>query len=171
MNRLVLWMAQGFSSGRIPFMPGTFGTAIGLVWVAALLVPGSGWCYVAGAVAGLIGSVWICGRAERILGQTDPGSVVLDEIAAMPLCCAGWLFLMFRRDGALVRPASLFLDHWVWMASIFLAFRFFDILKPWPIRQSQRLPGGWGVTVDDALAAIYVNLVVAGAWGLRALPS
>jgi phosphatidylglycerophosphatase A len=42
---------------------------------------------------------------------------------------------------------------------IFALFRFFDILKPWPVRQSQKLPGGWGVTVDDVLAAGYVNIV------------
>ena len=44
--------------------------------------------------------------------------------------------------------------------AVFAAFRFFDVVKPWPVHQSQSLPGGWGVTVDDALAAVYVNGVV-----------
>ena len=43
---------------------------------------------------------------------------------------------------------------------VFALFRFFDVLKPWPVQQSQSLPGGWGVTIDDVLAAIYVNLAV-----------
>jgi phosphatidylglycerophosphatase A len=43
---------------------------------------------------------------------------------------------------------------------VFVLFRFFDVLKPWPVRESQILPGGWGVTVDDVLAALYVNAVV-----------
>ena len=47
------------------------------------------------------------------------------------------------------------------MVAVFAAFRFFDVLKPWPVRQSQRLPGGWGVTMDDVLAALYVNLLAA----------
>jgi phosphatidylglycerophosphatase A len=50
--------------------------------------------------------------------------------------------------------------HWLWLVAIFAAFRFFDVVKPWPIRQSQSLPGGWGITIDDLLAAIYVNLLV-----------
>ena len=45
------------------------------------------------------------------------------------------------------------------VAAIFILFRIFDILKPWPVRQSQRLPGGWGVTVDDLLAAAYAGLL------------
>ena len=50
-------------------------------------------------------------------------------------------------------------SHWLGVAGLFLLFRAFDVLKPWPVRQSQRLPGGWGVTVDDFLAAIYVALI------------
>jgi phosphatidylglycerophosphatase A len=45
------------------------------------------------------------------------------------------------------------------VAGVFAAFRLFDILKPWPVRQSQVLPGGWGITIDDLLAAVYVNLL------------
>jgi phosphatidylglycerophosphatase A len=68
--------------------------------------------------------------------------------------------------------AERLLGQDVWLtAGFFAAFRFFDVLKPWPVRQSQALPGGWGVTVDDLLAALYVNLllaVVLGAWTWRA---
>jgi phosphatidylglycerophosphatase A len=49
---------------------------------------------------------------------------------------------------------------WPAVLGVFIAFRFFDVLKPWPARQSQSLPGGWGITVDDFLAAIYVNAVL-----------
>jgi phosphatidylglycerophosphatase A len=51
-------------------------------------------------------------------------------------------------------------QHWLAALGVFVAFRFFDVLKPWPVRQSQSLPSGWGVTVDDLLAALYVNAVV-----------
>ena len=49
---------------------------------------------------------------------------------------------------------------WPLTLGVFALFRFFDVVKPWPVRQSQALPGGWGITVDDALAAVYVNGVV-----------
>ena len=51
-------------------------------------------------------------------------------------------------------------EQWPWTLVVFLLFRLFDIWKPYPINSSQRLPGGWGVTLDDLLAALYVNAVL-----------
>lgn len=166
MDAVLLWIAQGFGIGRIPWMPGTFGSVLGLLWVSVLLAPGSPAWFTAGTLLGLVLSVWVCGRAEKILGQTDPGSVVFDEIAALPICCAGWLIVSTRAQAsATLGPAWLFEHgHWMWAVGIFVAFRVFDIAKPWPVRQSQQLPGGWGVTIDDALAAVYVNVVVLAVW-------
>ncbi len=86
---------------------------------------------------------------------------MLDEIAAIPLCFAGWVAFKTIKSGAMP-GCGYFFSSWNWLAvaGIYAAFRFFDIAKPWPVKQSQSLPGGWGVTVDDALAAIYVNVVV-----------
>src|SRR2546427_7185910 len=84
----ILWIAQGFGIGRIPFAPGTFGSLLGLVWFAVLLLPGNLWFGLGGMLAALFLSIWLCGAAEKILGRTDPGSVVLDEIVAVPLCFA-----------------------------------------------------------------------------------
>jgi phosphatidylglycerophosphatase A len=157
-NGLILWLAQGFGAGRIPVAPGTFGSLAGLLWFALLLVTGNLWVFIGGTVAGLAGSVGICGAAEKILKQTDPGSVVLDEIAALPVCFGLWVALLFHQTGQLPAPGYFFSA----MVSprtiaVFAAFRFFDVVKPWPVKQSQRLPGGWGVAVDDLLAAVYVN--------------
>jgi phosphatidylglycerophosphatase A len=155
-----LWIAQGFGIGRIPFAPGTLGSLLGMGWFALLLASGRPWVLLLGGVAGLALSVWLCGAAERVLGQKDPGSVVLDEIAAMPICFVAWLGIAYAHTGALPRPDSFFSrGHWLLSVGVFTAFRFFDIAKPWPVRQSQRWPGGWGITVDDLLAAVYVNLV------------
>jgi phosphatidylglycerophosphatase A len=166
---LALWIAQGFGVGRIPVAPGTCGSLVGVLWTAALLATGSPWCYAAGALAGVVASVWLCGVAERILGRKDPGSVVLDEIAAVPLCFAGWIGLCLWQTGQMPLPAR-FLGRDLWLTLAFFgAFRFFDVLKPWPVRQSQALPGGWGIAADDLLAALYVNLLLAavlGAWTL-----
>jgi phosphatidylglycerophosphatase A len=165
-----LWVAQGFGVGRIPFAPGTFGSLAGLLWFALLLSTRSAWLLVAGIVAGLMLSVWLCGESERILRQTDPGSVVLDEIAAIPVCFLSWVGITAWQTGTMP-GLNLFFSRQNWPLSlgVLVAFRFFDILKPWPVHQSQRLPGGWGVTIDDALAAVYVNGVVLLVHGFRAL--
>jgi phosphatidylglycerophosphatase A len=152
-----LWIAQGFGVGRIPVAPGTFGSIVGLGWFALLMLTKSWPLYIAGNAVAVALSIWLCGEAEKILNQKDPGSVVLDEIVAIPLCFTGWLAAVWwsqhRWPGV-----EFFLTRWPSSIGVFALFRFFDVLKPWPVRQSQILPGGWGVTVDDLLAAIYVNI-------------
>ncbi|HEY3861381.1 MAG TPA: phosphatidylglycerophosphatase A [Verrucomicrobiae bacterium] len=161
-----LWIAQGFGAGRIPFAPGTFGSVVGLGWLAALMCLKSWPLFIAGNVAAVALSVWLCGEGERLLGRKDPGSVVLDEIVAIPICFAAWLVSAWAPHHAW--PGAAFLwQHWASSIGIFALFRFFDILKPWPVRQSQNLPGGWGVTVDDVLAAVYVNAVVLAVIAVR----
>ena len=158
---LQLWIAQGFGIGRIPFAPGTFGSVIGLLWFGLLLASGRAWIFLAGAIIGIAASVWLCGVGEKILRQKDPGSIVLDEIIAMPVCFLAWVFLVLGKTGAF--PGfDYFFSSQTWLCSlgVFAAFRFFDVIKPWPVRQSQAFPGGWGVTIDDVLAAAYVNVVV-----------
>jgi phosphatidylglycerophosphatase A len=154
-----LWIAQGFGVGRIPIAPGTFGSVLGLGWLALLLGAHNWPLFVIGNVAAIALSVWLCGDAERTLRQKDPGSVVLDEIVAMPLCFAGWLAIAWHAQHRWP-GMDFFLTRWPSCIGIFALFRFFDVLKPWPVRQSQDLPGGWGITMDDLLAAVYVNAVV-----------
>jgi phosphatidylglycerophosphatase A len=156
-----LWIAQGFGVGRIPVAPGTFGSVVGVGWFALLLLTGNIWLFTAGTLAAIALSVWLCGAAEKTLGQRDPGSVVLDEIAAMPVCFLGWVAVQTWQTGSLPGLARFFSAHtWPLTLGVFVAFRFFDVAKPWPVYQSQSLPSGWGVTVDDVLAAVYVNAVV-----------
>jgi phosphatidylglycerophosphatase A len=158
---LKLWIAQGFGVGRIPLAPGTFGSLVGMLWFGLLIASANVWVFISGIIVGAALSVWLCGEGERILKQKDPGSVVLDEITAMPVCFAGWLGISFWKTGSMPRLDEI-LNARTWPAvlGVFIAFRFFDVLKPWPARQSQSLPGGWGITVDDFLAAIYVNAVL-----------
>ena len=160
-----LWVAQGFGVGRIPVAPGTFGSVVGVLWFGLLLMTGNLWLFLAGTIATVALSVWLCGAAERVLGQKDPGSVVLDEIAAMPVCFVGWVAVLFWKTGALPGCAHFFsVRTWPLTLGVFAAFRLFDVAKPWPVYQSQSLPGGWGVTIDDVLAAVYVNAVVLLVW-------
>ncbi len=160
---LVIWLAQGFGIGRMPWAPGTFGSVLGLGWFAILLLiaQSSPVSAVVLFLAAILASVWTCEAAEILLGEKDPGSIVLDEIVALPTCFLGWVFHLWLQLGAL--PSWDFFfgpTTWFLALGVFLAFRFFDIAKPWPVRQSQSLPRGWGVVVDDQLAAVYVNVVV-----------
>jgi phosphatidylglycerophosphatase A len=133
LDRPILWLAQGFGAGRLPFAPGTWGSFVGIPFLALLLWTRSGWLALAGWVAGCGVSVYCCGRAERILGQTDPGSVVLDEIVAIPLCFASWVGMAYWRTGSIPGPEWLFRrDQSVAIVMIVGLFRLFDIWKPWP---------------------------------------
>ena len=156
----VVWFAQGFGIGRLKPAPGTWGTLLGLVWFTALVATSSLLGFFVGVLLSVPVCVWACGEAELALRQTDPPSVVLDEIIAVPLCFSAWVLSQVQATGRMP-DVSYFVsgNNWLGVIGIFAAFRLFDIWKPWPVRQSQSLPGGWGVTVDDLLAALYVNLV------------
>ncbi len=163
-DRWILLLAQGFGSGRVPVAPGTVGTLPGCVWCLILLLPGNPWVYLIGTLAAIPVAVWACGEAERILGRTDPGSVVLDEIIAVPVVMSGYLWHRWRGSGELPPPGEL-ADWWPALAAGFVLFRLFDVWKPWPIRRLQHLPGGWGVVVDDLLAGVVAAIVLGvGAW-------
>ena len=165
---MLLFVAQGFGVGaRLP-APGTWGSFLGLVLFAMLAWPGDYLFYLAATLFCPLVSVPICTLAEGALGRKDPGSVVLDELTAMPLCYLGWVTDTWLAVGRCSLD-DLFNRGNAWLILVlgFLAFRLFDIAKPWPIRAVQRLPGGWGVVLDDLLAAAcsaVVVLLLSRAW-------
>jgi phosphatidylglycerophosphatase A len=130
--------------GRTMPAPGTWGSAAGLLFFVVCFHP-------LGILENLFASaalaylaIGICGQAEIQLGKHDPGEVILDEFVAMPLCFVGWQMI--------VSPGYLpFLGL---LAAGFALFRFYDIRKPWVIDSLQRLPGGWGIVIDDSGAAL-----------------
>ena len=142
--RLSRWIALGFGSGLSPWAPGTIGTLWAwLAWEA--IAP---WLPVTGRLAlvaiGFIVGVWACGRTTEALGVPDHGGIVWDEIIAF------WLVLAFVPSGFGPQLAA------------FLLFRFFDIVKPPPIRHFDRtVHGGFGIMLDDLLAAGYTLLAMA----------
>lgn len=130
--------------GYFPFAPGTMGSLSGLVVYWLLHAAGAGqWELVTIAVL-LAAGVWSATIAERHFGGIDPGPVVIDEVAGMLITLA------------FVPPG--------WAAAItgFFVFRLFDIIKPFPAGRLERLHGGLGIMADDAMAAVYANLVVQG---------
>lgn len=133
-DRLARFIATGFGAGLVPLAPGTAGSVVGVGYWWLLTQAGNPWIYWSVVVAGLAVAVWSAGTAARAMQQTDPPSVVIDELCVMPLALAG-------------------ATGWWQVAAGFVLFRIFDIWKPWPVCQSQKLPGGWGIVADDVLAA------------------
>jgi phosphatidylglycerophosphatase A len=133
---------------------------VGAVWYWLLLAWSPSPVYFfAGAILAAIAAVSVCGQAELALEQHDPPSVVLDEIVAMPWC----FFVPLAVCHGFHPPIPLTMAKETFAG--FLLFRFFDIVKPPPIRQLQRLPGGLGVVADDLAAALVSGLAL---WGLCA---
>lgn len=153
-------IATGCYTGYIPWASGTFGS---LVAVFAYLVPGMEAPQILiplitiGMAAGVITSSSVANavghrltasaaRAKAIFQQgthsaADPSIIVIDEIVGM------WISLLFL-------PKS-----WTALAIAFIAFRFFDIIKPYPAARLERLPNGWGIMLDDVAAGIYANIL------------
>lgn len=131
-------IATWFGSGLIKPAPGTWGTAAALpfAWLIAWATDPL-WLIPAAAVFFVIG-VWAADRYDAAHGSHDASEIVVDEVVGV------WLVL------SIVPP------DWIHYLAGFLLFRFFDILKPWPIRWAdKKVSGGFGVMLDDVLAAGY----------------
>ncbi len=138
---IALWFGCGLS----PVAPGTVGS-LAAVALAVLLAKYAAFAPWRFAVLGLVlipVGVWAAGFEERACGKTDPGSVVVDEVAGQ------WI--------ALGGAANL---GWPAMLGAFALFRLFDIWKPFPIGRLQSLRGGWGIMADDIVAGAYGALVL-----------
>ncbi len=140
-------IATFFYVGLIPVGPGTFGTLAAIPLFYALTFTPL-YLYLAITVLIILISVWASTIAEEIYGKHDPGQVVADEVC-------GYLVTMI-----LVPPtiSNIFLG--------FLLFRLFDITKPYPVRKFEKLPGGWGIVIDDVAAGVYacITLHILGHW-------
>lgn len=142
------FLAFGLGSGLSPRAPGTTGTLMGLV----LAVPLAGlplWAALTGVGLAFLVGVPICTRASRALGVHDHGGIVWDEFVGIWLVLATVPF------------------HWAWWLAAFVAFRVFDIIKPWPIGWLDRkVHGGLGIMIDDVVAAGFAIgvLAIVGVW-------
>ncbi len=134
--------ATGGYIGYMPVAPGTFGSllGVGLYWLVSHLPLWQALLLTAALAAG---SVWVAHQAEILFQTQDPGQIVIDEIIGMMVALAALPEL----------PA-------VWVAGFFL-FRFFDILKPFPIGYlEKKCPGGVGIVIDDVIAGVAANLLL-----------
>ena len=137
---VALAMATVGGVGYVPFAPGTFGSAAGLLawWLFGPSAVIQGTAIVVLFAAG----VWSGGVCERHFGRTDPGHVVIDEAMGMLI--------------------TLFLNPVGWRGALgaFLLFRIADVIKPFPADRLESLHGGVGVMADDGMAAVYANLTL-----------
>lgn len=164
----VLFLAQGFGSGLLKPAPGTWGSLVGMAWLCLLLLPGSPSILLLGILLGIGVSIHTCQTAERILDTHDPASVVIDEIAAMPLAWLGVLVVHAATNTACFSSSSpTFWRLWPELLTAFGAFRLFDVWKPGWVGRSQELPGGWGVTADDVLAGLLAAIPVGAVAAMR----
>ncbi|RJQ47539.1 MAG: phosphatidylglycerophosphatase A [Gammaproteobacteria bacterium] len=138
----VHWLAFGLGLGALPYAPGTFGTLLGVaLYLAMQSLPL--WQYLALTSLLFVTGIALCASAARALGVRDHPGIVWDE-------AVGYLITMFAAP-----------PGWAWMLAGFILFRLFDIWKPWPVRLcDQKIHGGFGIMLDDALAALYSMLVL-----------
>ena len=143
-TRVAMFLATCGYVGYVPIAPGTFGSAAGLLLYLVLEHVASVPLTVTVILGLFLVGVWSGTVAERELAGTDPGQVVLDEVVGMLITLA---FMRVNLTGALVG---------------FFVFRLLDVVKPWPSRRFESLHGGMGIMADDAMAAIYGNLLMRG---------
>lgn len=135
-------VAFGFGAGLSPYAPGTFGTIVGIPFVL-LMAPLGLVAQLALVLAGFLLGIYVCGESARRLGVHDHGGIVWDEVV-------GYAITM------LAAPAEP-----LWLLAGFGLFRFFDIVKPWPIREADHsLKGGLGIMLDDVLAGIFAGAIL-----------
>lgn len=139
---LALWIAQGFGVGRSPVAPGTFGTVVGIPFY--LLMQDLSWLWYTAVVVVMFAiGVWAAQSTVEQYGEEDHQSIVWDEVV-------GFLITM------IAAPA-----HWMWIPIGFVVFRFYDIIKPWPISWlDNHAKGGFGAMADDAMAGVFGALTI-----------
>ena len=143
------FFASVFGVGYIPFASGTFGSLLALLPAFALMQAGGMRLLgTAAAVVSVLG-IWVCDIHVRTTGRHDPSECVIDEVAGQWLACMA---------------APLTLPGYV---LAFGAFRFFDIMKPWPASAAERAPGGFGIMLDDLVAGLMAAILVAAIHATR----
>ena len=140
-ERFIKVIATGFGSGYMPFAPGTAGTIVGIP-IYLIFSPLSGPLYLLSILALSFLACYASHEAEKLFRKKDAQVIVIDEVA-------GYLWTMLFVTPTLIH-----------VLAGFALFRFFDIVKVFPARRCERLPGGFGVVADDIVAGIYANVAL-----------
>lgn len=139
----MLMLGFGFGSGLASKAPGTWGTLLGLLLFIPILMWSETAAWIVFALGLFVGSA-ICGQSADYMEVHDHGGIVWDEFVGI------WLVLLLLPQ-----------QTWLYWLAAFVAFRVFDIWKPWPIKQvDEKVAGGFGIMLDDVLAAVYAALLI-----------
>lgn len=143
-EKLALWYSRVGGAGLCPVGPGTAGSAVAAVAAHWLFLPLPLFARLLVLLTVFFTGAIAAGIAERLLGRTDPGEVVIDELLGV------WIVLLPFQE-----------SDWRLLLAAFVCFRIFDIWKPGPIHASENwLPGGYGIMIDDVMAALPALLCV-----------
>ena len=156
-EKLIYWLGIGLGSGLPKRAAGTWGTVGGLVVAIPMLWLGF-WGFLAVTVMGALVGSYICGKTSDLMGVHDDPHIVWDEWVGMWVSHLPILWLHFYDDDLLQgHQLSLLLLYF----AAFVAFRFFDILKPFPIKWvDKNVSGGFGILIDDILAGLMAGVVL-----------
>ena len=156
-EKLIYWLGIGLGSGLPKRAAGTWGTVGGLVVAIPMLWLGF-WGFLAVTVVGALVGSYICGKTSDLMGVHDDPHIVWDEWVGMWVSLLPILWLHFYDDALLQgHQLSLLLLYF----AAFVAFRFFDILKPFPIKWvDKNVSGGFGILIDDILAGLMAGVVL-----------
>lgn len=141
---LALLIAEFFYCGKFPYAPGTVGSLGALViWYPALYYAWPWWLKLALLVVLFFIGIWASAYGIRHYHKSDPKQVVIDEVVGIGL------------------PFLAINAHWFQVLGAFLLFRFFDILKPWPIKWvEKKFKGAWGIMLDDVVAGLFALVLI-----------
>jgi phosphatidylglycerophosphatase A len=148
LRRVGVFLATCAYVGYAPVAPGTWGSAAGLVIYYVIRRQASSAIELAAIAVIVVAGVWSATEAERHFGRVDPGPVVIDEVVGMLMTLA-------------LHPVTI-----AGAVVGFVVFRILDVIKPWPARRLEDLPGGFGIVLDDVMVGVYGNLAL---WGLALL--
>ncbi|MBW4016230.1 phosphatidylglycerophosphatase A [Moraxella osloensis] len=156
-EKLIYWLGIGLGSGLPKRAAGTWGTVGALVVAIPMLWLGF-WGFLAVTVVGALVGSYICGKTSDLMGVHDDPHIVWDEWVGMWVSLLPILWLHFYDDALLQgHQLSLLLLYF----AAFVAFRFFDILKPFPIKWvDKNVSGGFGILIDDILAGLMAGVVL-----------
>ncbi len=138
-GKIALIISTWFGIGLLPGPTGTYGTIAAVPVILCFNCLGTAW-RISSLVIIIAAAIWSAGLCADIMGRKDPSEVVIDEVA-------GFLFTM-----SFLGPA------WPALGLGFIFFRFFDIVKPYPIKKLEEIKGGPGIVMDDMLAGLYAAI-------------
>jgi len=144
---VIHFVAFGFGSGLLPIMPGTYGTLVAVPFYLLMRHLPVGYYILVNIILTVL-AVGVSHIVSQDLGERDPPQIVIDEMVGF------WWTMLFAPAGG----------GWLYILAGFVSFRFFDIVKPWPIRWvDSRVGGGLGIVADDLVAAFLACVFLQGA--------